>query len=216
MQASLSQGVPMAFGVLTVNSLRGGRGPRADGPGNKGYEAAVAAVDDGAAGAGVAAASRAARERGVTRDPQHLRQARESALQMLYGWEMSGDALPEAIAGVRDLQLRPPVAERDALAVSLAQGTRPHPRSHRPADCRSRAPTGASSASRSSIVSCCAWPSTNCSSGPTCRRPVVINEALELARTFSGPDAVRFVNGVLDAIRKRLDEERAPGRNAGA
>ena len=59
----------------------------------------------------------------MTRDPQHLRQARESALQMLYGWEMSGDALPEAIAGVRDLQLRPPVAERDALAVSLAQGT---------------------------------------------------------------------------------------------
>ena len=36
---------------------------------------------------------------------------------------------------------------------------------------------------------------------------VVINEALELARTFSGDDAVRFVNGVLDAIRRRLDRE---------
>ena len=34
---------------------------------------------------------------------------------------------------------------------------------------------------------------------------VVINEALELARTFSGDDAVRFVNGVLDAIRRTLD-----------
>ena len=40
---------------------------------------------------------------------------------------------------------------------------------------------------------------------------VVINEALELARTFSSPDAVRFVNGVLDAIRKRLDSDRKPG-----
>ncbi|MBM3819665.1 MAG: transcription antitermination factor NusB [Acidimicrobiia bacterium] len=36
---------------------------------------------------------------------------------------------------------------------------------------------------------------------------VVINEALELARTFSNDDAVRFVNGVLDAIRKRLERE---------
>ena len=31
---------------------------------------------------------------------------------------------------------------------------------------------------------------------------VVINEAIELARTFSGDDAVRFVNGVLDAVRR--------------
>ena len=34
---------------------------------------------------------------------------------------------------------------------------------------------------------------------------VVINEALELARTFSGDDAVRVVNGVLDAVRRRLE-----------
>jgi N utilization substance protein B len=32
----------------------------------------------------------------------------------------------------------------------------------------------------------------------------VINEALELARRFSGKDSVQFVNGVLDAIRKSL------------
>jgi N utilization substance protein B len=31
---------------------------------------------------------------------------------------------------------------------------------------------------------------------------VVINEAIELARTFSTDDAVRFVNGVLDAASK--------------
>ncbi|HEV3278560.1 MAG TPA: transcription antitermination factor NusB [Terriglobia bacterium] len=34
--------------------------------------------------------------------------------------------------------------------------------------------------------------------------PVVINEALELARRYSTPDAVEFVNGVLDAVRKSL------------
>jgi N utilization substance protein B len=36
---------------------------------------------------------------------------------------------------------------------------------------------------------------------------VIINEALELARTFSGDDSVRFINGVLDAIRRRLGRE---------
>ena len=34
---------------------------------------------------------------------------------------------------------------------------------------------------------------------------VVINEALELARTYSGEEAVAFVNGVLDAVRKQLE-----------
>jgi N utilization substance protein B len=36
---------------------------------------------------------------------------------------------------------------------------------------------------------------------------VVINEAIELARTFSGDEAVAFVNGVLDAVRKGLNRE---------
>lgn len=37
---------------------------------------------------------------------------------------------------------------------------------------------------------------------------VVINEALELAKTFSGERAVAFVNGVLDAVRRAITEER--------
>jgi transcription antitermination protein NusB len=36
---------------------------------------------------------------------------------------------------------------------------------------------------------------------------VIINEALELGRTFSGDDSVRFINGILDAIRRRLGRE---------
>lgn len=34
--------------------------------------------------------------------------------------------------------------------------------------------------------------------------PVVIDEALELARRFSGDESVGFINGVLDAIRREL------------
>ncbi len=37
--------------------------------------------------------------------------------------------------------------------------------------------------------------------------PVVINEALELARTFSTEEAVKFINGMLDAIRRKLDKD---------
>ena len=36
---------------------------------------------------------------------------------------------------------------------------------------------------------------------------VVINEALELARAYSGDEAVGFVNGILDAVRKDLRRE---------
>ena len=36
-------------------------------------------------------------------------------------------------------------------------------------------------------------------------RVVVIDEAIEVARKFSGEEATEFVNGILDAIRKDLD-----------
>jgi N utilization substance protein B len=36
---------------------------------------------------------------------------------------------------------------------------------------------------------------------------VVINESIELARTYSGEEAVPFVNGVLDSVRKELARE---------
>lgn len=45
---------------------------------------------------------------------------------------------------------------------------------------------------------------------------VVINEALEIARRFSGEDAVEFVNGVLDGVRKSLPANPAPLEPAAA
>jgi len=39
---------------------------------------------------------------------------------------------------------------------------------------------------------------------PDTPRTVVIDEAIELARTFSEQDAVRFVNGVLDGIHHAI------------
>jgi N utilization substance protein B len=41
---------------------------------------------------------------------------------------------------------------------------------------------------------------------------IVINEAIEIAKKFSGPEAATFVNGILDALRKRIQAEAAPAR----
>ena len=42
---------------------------------------------------------------------------------------------------------------------------------------------------------------------PDTHAKVIINEALELARSFSGDEAVRFINGILDGIRRTLQRE---------
>src|SRR5450631_2354307 len=41
---------------------------------------------------------------------------------------------------------------------------------------------------------------------PTTPRAVVINEALEIARKFSSPESVQFINGVLDSIGRDLEK----------
>jgi transcription antitermination protein NusB len=42
-------------------------------------------------------------------------------------------------------------------------------------------------------------------------KPVVINEALEIARKFSAPESVHFINGVLDSVGRELAAS-APAR----
>jgi N utilization substance protein B len=39
---------------------------------------------------------------------------------------------------------------------------------------------------------------------PTTAKAIVINEALEIARKYSSPEAVTFINGVLDSIAREL------------
>ncbi len=43
--------------------------------------------------------------------------------------------------------------------------------------------------------------------------PVIIDEAIELVRRFSGDESVSFVNGVLDAIRRELFADAERGKN---
>jgi len=41
---------------------------------------------------------------------------------------------------------------------------------------------------------------------PETPRAVVINEALEIARKFSSPESVQFINGVLDSVGRELEK----------
>jgi N utilization substance protein B len=38
-------------------------------------------------------------------------------------------------------------------------------------------------------------------------KAVVINEALEVARKFSTPESIQFINGILDSIRKEIGDD---------
>jgi transcription antitermination protein NusB len=44
---------------------------------------------------------------------------------------------------------------------------------------------------------------------PHTPRAVVINEAIEIARKFSSPESVQFINGVLDSVGRDLEKARA-------
>jgi N utilization substance protein B len=41
---------------------------------------------------------------------------------------------------------------------------------------------------------------------PETPRAIVINEALEIARKFSAPESVQFINGVLDSVGRELEK----------
>src|SRR5919108_95675 len=49
---------------------------------------------------------------------------------------------------------------------------------------------------------------------PETPKAVIINEALEIARKFSSPESVQFINGVLDSVGRELDT--VPSRRAGS
>ena len=42
---------------------------------------------------------------------------------------------------------------------------------------------------------------------PSTPKAVIINEALEIARKYSSPESVQFINGVLDSVGKELESQ---------
>ena len=138
------------------------------------------------------------------KDPRH--RAREAALQILYQWEVGQTPVGRAAQTLFELQWpdqTPPADELREFATALARAT-----VERLADID---PLIAETAERwrperMAVLDRLILRMAVCEMLRRETPPaVVINEALELARTFSTEDAVKFVNGVLDTIRKKLD-----------
>ena len=144
----------------------------------------------------------------MKKDRRH--RAREAALQILYQWDVGRADVDRAVATFFDLQWAEAKPPEDALrefAASLAVDT---VRRLEEIDARIAASAEHWRPERMAVIdrlilrmAVCEF-LRNQSTGDT-PPAVVINEALELARTFSTEDAVKFINGMLDGIRKHLD-----------
>ena len=142
-----------------------------------------------------------------TATPRLRRRAREAALQILYQWEIGRGDLERAIETVFTLQwpdaTAPPEALReyasalaretvqqlpqlDALIAETAERWRPE---------------------RMAVLDRLILRMAACELQRADAEPpaVIINEALELARTFSSEESVKFINGMLDGMRKKTD-----------
>lgn len=131
------------------------------------------------------------------------RRAREAVLQALYGWQIGGQDLAACETALHEIegfnQLREP---EQKFAVSLLRGCIA---SHE--DLREQLtplldrPFTELSPIEGSILLLGAHEMAN---SPETPLRVVLNEAIELAKTFGGTDGHKFVNGVLDRLAPSL------------
>jgi N utilization substance protein B len=129
------------------------------------------------------------------------RKARELALQMLFQWELGGHTPEHVITSF--LQTQKVDSEVESFARALFEGAASEVEA---LDRRVREHTEHWRLERMAAVdrNLLRVALYELLHHPETPPAVVINEALEIARRFSGKDSVEFINGVLDAIRKTL------------
>jgi len=147
--------------------------------------------------------------RASPRAPRESRHhGRETAVQMLYQWEVGKASMVE----VRKTFWRGPAAaeempeEQRAFAMLLADGVVNHVAAIDPliAEAAQHWRLERMNVMDRLILRLAVYEFVH---QPETPAKVVINEALELARTFSNDDSVRFINGILDGIRRKLERE---------
>jgi N utilization substance protein B len=147
--------------------------------------------------------------------------AREAALQMLYQWEVGRVSAPEAVQTYWPGRDAPPASDDEradatpdamvdetnrAWANALVAGTIAKVKD---ADELIAAHTKNWRIERMAVIDRLVMRMAiyELVTEPATPAKVIINEALELARTFSGEEPVPLINGVLDAVRKTLNRE---------
>lgn len=154
--------------------------------------------------------SRRAERRSVERLPKEARhRAREAALQMLYQWEVGRVSMYEVrqTFWTHEQEGRAVLPEdQRSFATGLADGVAGHVDAIDPLIAAAaehwrleRMNVMDRLILRLAVYEFLYEPATP--------GKVIINEALELARSFSGDEAVRFINGILDGIRRTLARE---------
>jgi N utilization substance protein B len=138
------------------------------------------------------------------KDARH--RAREAALQILYQWDVGGAGIDQAIETFFRWQWpdsRPPSESVRSFAEELARDT---VRELGVIDPLVAATAEHWRPERMPIVDRLVLRMATCElmRGKETPVAVVIDEALELARTFSTEESVKFINGMLDAIRKKI------------
>jgi N utilization substance protein B len=141
---------------------------------------------------------------GPRKDRRH--RAREAALQILYQWEIGKGDVGRAAETFFTLQwpdTHPPSDALREFASTLAQDTVARLDAIDPliADTTARWRP-----ERMAVLDRLILRMATCElmRDPETPPAVVINEALELARTFSTEDSVKFINGMLDAIHRKI------------
>lgn len=128
--------------------------------------------------------------------------SRQRALQILFLWDARRQPVDEAIDSFYDTLFAEEHPERDAFVDQLVRGTIQHVdevdtriRQHAEHWRMERMPVV-----DRNILRLAVYEMTHAETPAA----VVIDEALELARKFSGEESVQFVNGVLDAVHRSL------------
>lgn len=135
--------------------------------------------------------------------------AREAALQMLYQVEVGQLSVDDA-SRVHDLVGAPDVAalddEASAYAKTLARGAweQRDAVDERIADAARNWRVERMAVLDRTVLRLAVY---QLLSRPETPPKVVIDEAIELARNYSGDEAAKFVNGVLDGVFRKLKEE---------
>ena len=140
-------------------------------------------------------------DRSGLRTERHL--GRETALQLLYQWEVGGVGEKQRDESlVLFWSVHPAPASRQTFAGQLARGTFGALSKIDPLiECQSENWRLSRMAIIDRLIIRMAIYELLDNETPAA---VVIDEALELAKTFSGDGAVGFVNGVLDGVRRSL------------
>jgi len=137
------------------------------------------------------------------------RRGREAALQILYQWDLGRADIDVTVDTFFDLQWpdrQPPpgplrtfasalaretverLAEIDALIAEATENWRPE---------------------RMAVLDRLVLRMAVCEllrKNPETPPPVIINEAIELSRTFSTEESVKFINGMLDGIKRKMEK----------